>query len=386
MRYGGPIRCVHGLSAALVRRGHEVHVCTTTIDGPDNFSAPTDRAVLLDGVSVHYFETGRLRRLHGAPAMRGFLRKETGGFDVAHLNISYVWPNWVAAREAQRAGTPYLMAPHGCLVDDLIRRRSRWIKSAWIQLVERPSLAHAAALHVCSELEAVEFRKLGLPQPEVCCVPNGVERPQQYAPLQDGPYAALPRPYALYLGRINWKKGLDRLVAAWPRVHGLHLVIAGTDEDGLEQQLKAQTRQLGIDSRVHFIGAVDDAHKWAVYENAEMFVLPSYSENFGIVVAEAMAVGCPVVVSPDVGLSQLVQSSGAGIVTDCEPGKLADAIVGLHADAEGRRRMRACGQRVAEQQLSWDSIAAQMEAVYLKLAGERRKDSPHAHLPVRGSA
>jgi glycosyltransferase involved in cell wall biosynthesis len=127
-----------------------------------------------------------------------------------------------------------------------------------------------------------------------------------------------------------------------------------------------------VDGRIRFIGMVSDDHKWALYENAAVFVLPSYSENFGNVVAEAMAMGCPVVVTPQVGLASLVRESGAGVVVDGDPKILAEAIRALLHDAARRRLMGERGRFTARQRLSWTSVAEQMESLY---QGLRRKST-----------
>jgi glycosyltransferase involved in cell wall biosynthesis len=171
----------------------------------------------------------------------------------------------------------------------------------------------------------------------------------------------------LFLSRISWKKGLDRLLQAWTEVPDLALVIAGYDDEGYQAKLEDIARTLGIADRVHFVGPASDDHKWALYEAAEMFVLPSYNENFGNVVAEAMAMACPVVISPDIGIADLVRESRAGIVTDCEPAPLAEAIRSLHANPARRAEMGMRGHAAAIDHLSWGAVAAEMEAVYHRL-------------------
>jgi glycosyltransferase involved in cell wall biosynthesis len=365
VRYGGPIRSVHGLAAALSRRGHDVHVYTTNVDGPDNLDVPTDRPVLLDGVSVHYFRVPALRRLYWAPALAARMRSVVHEFDVVHLHSVFLWPTWIAARIAAAAGLPYVMTPHGMLGREVIRRKSRWIKRAWIRLIERRSLARAAAVHVTAEVEAVELRALALPFRELVLIPIGLELPLQHSPLTAGPFASLPARYALFLSRINWKKGLDRLLQAWVHVHELPLVIAGNDEEGYQPKLEALARKLGISDRVLFVGPVSNEHKWALFERADVFLLPSYSENFGIVVAEAMAMGCPVIVTPDVGAGELVREADAGVITSNEPAQLADAVRRLLANREARRRLGQNGLVFARERLSWDNIAATTQALYL---------------------
>jgi glycosyltransferase involved in cell wall biosynthesis len=214
VRYGGPIRSVHGLSVALTARGHSVHVYTTSIDGASDLDVPLDVPVDLDGVTIRYFPVPALRRLCWAPALGNRLRQTIDEFDVVHLHSVFLWPTWAAARAASRAGVPYVTAPRGMLVRDIIHQKNRMIKTLWINLIERATIARAASVHVTAELEAAELRALRLQLPEIDCIPNGVDIPAEHAPLSAGPFAHLPVSYALFVGRICWKKGLDRLVTA----------------------------------------------------------------------------------------------------------------------------------------------------------------------------
>jgi glycosyltransferase involved in cell wall biosynthesis len=306
-----------------------------------------------------------MRRLCWSPSFGEHVRNTIRDFDVAHLHSVFLWPTAAAARAAIHAGVPYVVAPRGMLVRDIIDQKNRLIKTLWIRFVERTNLANAARVHITAELEGAELRALGLPLPRMSCIPNGVEWPARPLPLSAGPFADLPERYALFLSRICWKKGLDRLLRAWQSVPDIPLMIAGNDEEGYRAELETLARSMGIAARVRFIGPVSDTHKWALYAHAELFVLPSYSENFGNVVAEAMAMGCPVVVSPEVGISALVTSSGAGVVTDCAPAELAAVMTRLLSDRSRRHEMGRRGVEVVRTRLSWDAVAAQMEAVYL---------------------
>src|SRR6202034_1890087 len=160
-RHGGPVAAVHGLCKALARRGHEVTVFSTDVHGAGTLDVPRCRPVAVDGVTVWYFPVGFPRRLYRSPAMGAALRR-VAAFDLAHLHSVFLWPTAAAARAAKRAGVPYLVAPRGMLVGELLRRRGRLRKELWIRLVERRTLERASALHVTSDLEAEEIRRLGL--------------------------------------------------------------------------------------------------------------------------------------------------------------------------------------------------------------------------------
>ncbi|HVS00995.1 MAG TPA: glycosyltransferase [Thermoanaerobaculia bacterium] len=363
-RHGGPIRAVHGLCKALARRGHEVTVFTTDVD--TNGAVPLERPVRLDGVEVWYFPVRSPRRLYRSPAMGRALASRLQGFDLVHLHSVFLWPTSAAAWTAERAGVPYLLAPRGMLVPDLLKRRGRLRKTLWLRLVERRTIARAAGLHVTADLEAEEAARLGLPLPEVFVVPNGVapEPLRKGAQLSPAVREVLDRgPFLLFLGRVSWKKGLDRLIPAMAHVPGASLAIAGNDDEEYRPKLE---RLFGVSDRVVFLGAVDGDDKAALLHRAAALVLPSYSENFGNSVLEAMAAGRPVVVTPEVGLAPVVREAGAGIVVEGDPDRLGPALRDLladpHLDEMGRR-----GAAEAERRFGWDAIAEKMEETYRRL-------------------
>jgi len=364
VRYGGPIRSVHGLASALVRRGHHVEVFTTDMDGPRDLDVPHDRSVDLDGVQVSYFPVPALRRLWWSPAMQRALRARVAQFDVVHLHGVFAWPTQAAATAAERARVPYLLAPRGMLVPELIAGRSRWIKTAWIGMFDRRVLRNSAGLHATSDVEIADVGRLALRYPRAYLVGNGIDVPRDFASLAAGPFANIPRPYALFLSRISWKKGIDRLIDAWKDVADLPLVIGGNDYEGLVPKLSALAERAGVRHRLHFVGEVSDAHKWALYANANMFLLPSYSENFGNVVAEAMSMTCPVLVTPEVGLARLVEESGSGLIVPGEPRKIAAAINRLQSDPALRLTLGRRGAATVERVLSWNALVPRMEAAY----------------------
>lgn len=368
MRYGGPIYSVHGLCRALTQRGHDVQVFTTNVDGPGVSEVPLDRAVSLDGVAVHYFPAGLGRRLYRSPAMGRALKGRCKSFDILHLHSVFLWPTMAAAGAARKCSVPYVVTPRGMLVPELIARKNRYLKSAWIRLFERRTLGRAAAVHLTSQIEADDVGRLGLSCRRCAIIPNGLELAElAYSPSADDLVwvQSLRKPFALYLGRINWKKGLDRLIAAMRFVNNLDLVIAGNDEEGYRDKLTALANEYGVASKIKFIGHVSGTRKQALFCHAQMLLLPSYSENFGMVVLEAMAVGCPVIVTRGVGLAEVVRTSGAGLVVEGDPPALASAIRALEDDEARRMEMGKAGQRIATEQFSWASLAAEMENLYL---------------------
>lgn len=368
-RHGGPILAVHGLCRALAARGHAVTVLTTDVHGEGRLEVPLGRPVDVDGVKVRYFPV-RSRRLYFSPSLGTAAREEMGRCDVVHLHSVFLWPTSAAARAAKRAGVPYVVSPRGMLVPELMRRQGRWRKLAWMLLAERRTLERAAVLHATSELEAADAGRLKLHLPPVLVIPNGVD-PNPWdgeeATLSPAVRAMLSGgPFVLFLGRLSWKKGLDRLIRAMAQVPGLALAVAGNDEEDLTADLEGLARECDISGRTVFLGPVLGADKAALLHRTLALVLPSLSENFGNVVLEAWAAGRPVVVTPEVGLAAAVRETGAGLVAMAD--HLDESLRTLLENPEAACEMGRKGACVAAERFDWGAIAAEMEAAYMKLA------------------
>ncbi len=366
-RHGGPIRAVHGLARALVARGHQVGVFTTNVHGRGTLNVPVSAPVILDGVAVRYFPVSFPRRLYRAPAMAAALRECVAGYDIVHLHSLFLWPTRAAARAAERCRVPYLVSPRGMLVRDLVARRGWLRKTLWLRLCEERTLSRAAAVVVTSAMEAQEARAFGLALPRLVEIPNGIDPSElsqhRDAPVPDAVARTLARqPLLLCLGRLSWKKGLDRLISILPMLPGATLALAGNDDENLTPRLRDVAAKAGVAHRVVFLGPVSGAGKESLLRNATALVLPSLSENFGNVVLEAMACGCPAVVTPEVGLAPVLEASGAGVVTPAEA--LGATLVTLLADAPRLAAMRVAGPRRVAESFTWDRVAASMEGLY----------------------
>jgi glycosyltransferase involved in cell wall biosynthesis len=374
VRYGGPIWSVHGLTSALAAQGHDVHVYTTNVDGKGVSSVPLDRPSRLDGVTIWYFATSWGRRLYRSPGMGQALGLNVASFDIVHLHSVFLWPTSVAARAARSASVPYVLSPRGMLVEDLVRRRSLLAKRAWISLFERRNIEEAAAVHLTSEIEASGLTALGFRCARLAVVANGVELPGGELPNVNTSIAStdgVRRPYVLFLGRLNWKKGLDRLIPAMEHIKNVDLLIAGNDEENYGPELEALARRCGVIDRVRFLGPVHGERKWALLSSAKILALPSYSENFGNVVLEAMAAGCAVIVTPEVGLASVVHEVGCGVVASGDPENLGLEIKRLLDDHERRQFMGRVGRQTVEAKYSWNIIGKQMLDVYNRVLADR---------------
>jgi len=375
VRYGGPIYSVHALCQGLSAIGHRVHVFTTSVDGPKDSDVPYDRPVDIDGVRVHYCRSSWLRRLYYSADLAVQLRLAVGQFDVVHLHSVFLYPTVVGARSSVRAGIPYVLSPRGMLVRDLIRRRSTVTKRAWIRFVERANLERAARIHLTSEEERVALIDLGLNLAPTAIIPNGVDAPFDFSRDELSPdvRALVAEGFdVLSFGRISWKKGLDRLIQAMVQLPNVITLIAGNDDDGLSAKLRIAAEVSGVGDRVRFLPRqISGADKEALFAAARAFALPSLSENFGNVVAEAMIRGLPVVVTERVGAAEIVEASGGGLVARNGPEDFAVALAGLLGSKEQLAAIGAKGAAYARERLTWNGIARCFEDLYTEIAEQR---------------
>ncbi|MFZ0050296.1 MAG: glycosyltransferase [Desulfobaccales bacterium] len=373
-RYGGPPKACVEMARAVARLGHEVKIYTTNQDGPGELAVPLGRALIQDGVEIRYYPI-QPPRFWGtswplARALAGGIREA----DLVHIHSLYLFHDLVAGHYCRSYGVPYLIQPHGAL-DPFIYRRHRLRKTVLEILFNDRNIRRAAA----ALFATAEERELA--KPYTFNTPGEVVA---YG-LDFSAYQALPPPGAfrerfpgtggkeiiLFLGRINFKKGLDLLVQALARVvrkrRDVHLVVAGPDDDGWGARVKGWLQQEGIADCATFTGMLVGEEKLAALRDARMFVLPSYSESFGIAVIEAMACGLPVVISDRVNIWREVEAAGAGLVTPCEAGQTATAILELLDNPELAGRLGQNGIKLVREQFQWTTVAITLEKTYKKI-------------------
>ena len=296
--------------------------------------------------------------------MRRWLQAHVAEFDVVHLHSVFLFPTNMAARLCLAAGIPYVIAPRGMLVPELISGKRRFLKTAWIRLIERRTLLKAACFHATSSLELSDAYRLGVPVQNPCVIENGVALPDQ----RDWP-APLSAPYVLYLGRLSWKKNLDLLIEACGLLTNVHLVLAGApDQDSVMGDLQMLVASCNSQSRVTFLGELKGDEKWAWIQHARIVALVSKNENFGNAAAEALCFGTPVVLSNGVGLAAATAAAGAGWVCDATVEAIRSAIAAAFYDPKEAKKRGRRGQEWAERSLAWHAAALRTMAIYQSFA------------------
>jgi glycosyltransferase involved in cell wall biosynthesis len=260
------------------------------------------------------------------------------------------------------------------MLSDYTLERHAWMKKLYWQLLERRNVCSAAGIHVTSEQECEEARRM-CPNVSTFVIPNGVDEGAFTWPIDRlrlrtlCNVAGTERPMVLYLSRLHPKKGIiDRLLPAIASLRfPCFLAIAGSEDvlaRGYRNEIVVAIERHSIQDRVAFLGSVIGDDRWPLFDGADVFVLPSHSENFGIVVAEAMARGCPVVVTDAVQSSPHVAAAGAGEVIAGDVGSLARALERVLGDRDLQRAYGEAGRRYAAQNFRWDRIAGKVGQMY----------------------
>lgn len=356
---GGPSRSVQGLVAGLNSAGVDTWLMTLR-----HGDVPW-----VDGVS--HFENGR-------PFENVLLKVKP---DIVHLHGLWCLELHRCAIICRRWGVPYIIAPRGML--EAWSLQQKWLKkriARW--LYQDKDLKCASALHATAESEAGQFRKLGFKNP-IIVSPNGVNVPKNFEPRN----TQNTRKRVLFVSRMHPKKGVMELVEAWGQVVSggvgewrswnveLVYTVSGELEKEYEAKVKARVKGLGLEDQFIFTGALNDDEKWEAYARADLFVLPTYSENFGIVVAEALWAGVPVITTKGTPWQELETWKCGKWIDLPEEGSnpadwptLVSALEGvmLMSDDE-RQKMGERGRKLVEEKYTWNACVMKMKEGYLML-------------------
>ncbi|MCP9451546.1 MAG: glycosyltransferase [Nitrospira sp.] len=349
---GGLSYSVVRLCESLIKQGHDITL--SVLNDPPRLSYPHFVRAFPMGIGP--------RKLGRSPAMARWLAREGSSrtVDILHSHSMWMMPNVYPGIVARRYRIPLIVSPRGTLSSWAMASGS-FVKRFFWPLVQRPAISAAACFHATAESEYEDIRRLGFRQP-VAIIPNGIDIPEPI-PKREQPLRTL-----LFLSRIHPKKGLDLLLPAWQAVQdhfpAWRLVIAGPrDSDGYLEKMQALAAQLEL-KRLEFIGEVKGAQKWETYSQADLFVLPTYSENFGNVVAEALASGIPAIVSKGAPWAGLVEKR-AGWWIDIGVAPLVSCLMqALALSSDQLSEMGQRGRRWMQEEFSWDCLGHRMTRTY----------------------
>lgn len=365
---GGPARTVSSLCESLGMLGSSVEIFTQNYSSEDTNIIP--QSSFLQTTFVPAINIPKLRLTY-APSFRTMLANRCQQTEVRLIHDHGLWlpTNHAAASAARRLNIPLIVSPRGMLEPWALQYKAWKKRIAW-KLYQHKDLLSACTLHATSEREAENFRQMGFEQP-IAMIPNGIHLPAWNDPVK----TRTETHTALFLGRIHPVKGLSELVRAWQlaRPKGWRMVIAGPDEGGHKKEVESAIHQAGLQDIFQFAGAVEGEAKTSLYRSADLFILPTFTENFGIVVAEALACGVPVITTKGAPWEGLItHRCGWWIDIGAEP--LAAAIrEAITLSDDERQKMGKLGRVFVEKNFGWTQIAEQMLSVYQRILGQGEK-------------
>jgi glycosyltransferase involved in cell wall biosynthesis len=381
-KHGGPTYAIKAIAKASQQIGMQVLVATTDDDGDDSrLDVPLGRPVEREGVTYLFF------RRNFVPYKISFglwhwLNKHARDFDIIHIHALFSFSTMVAARIARRRGIPYVVRPLGVLNRWGLENRRPFLKRLSLAFVELPILRRAAAVHYTTKSEQRQaelvVHRPGVGYATVIPLPVRVE-------LRNGEtkrsnfFAKFPtakdKRVILFLSRIHPKKGIELLLNAFKGVRvqrdDVILVVAGDGDPRYVSELRQRAAEMNLSESIIWTGFLDGEDKWEAFHAADIFVLPSYSENFGIVVAEAMTCSIPVIVTEGVGLAEDIAAANAGIVTKASAQEIAHVLVELLDDHDKQCTLAKNGRQFAEAQFSPASVALLLQSLYHMIVTNR---------------
>lgn len=376
--HGGPSVALETMTRALAGAGVEVHVATTDDDGATALQVPLDTPVTRENVTYRFFRRQTRFYKFSFPLAR-WLARNAKQYDVVHIHALFSFATLPAAVYAAREHVPYIVRPLGTLNRVGLEHYHRLLKRVSFSLIEKRILERAAGLHFTSELERAQACRVGIKQPGVV-IPIGVALENDTHVVRgtwlenDAPQF-LGRTIFLFLGRVDPIKGFDVLLPAFAKLRAQDasaaLVIAGEGPAEYVNTLRTECARLEIENAVLFAGYTQGDAKRALLRDADVFVLPSRSENQGVAVVEAMGAGLPVLVTPEVGIARDIVRCGAGQMASTSD-SFAHAMLELAGDKARRVEMGARGKKLAAEKFSVEGMTKALLEMYATVLREAR--------------
>jgi glycosyltransferase involved in cell wall biosynthesis len=365
---GGPSKAIAQMEQALSALGVEITTATTDDDGKGRHLDAAARAARLPpGVTRHYFPKQTDAYKVSLPLF-SWLRANVRTFDLVHVHALFSFAPVAAAWIARGAGVPYIIRPLGVLNRYGMEQRRSGPKALSMRLVENHLLRDAAAVQFTAEQERAEAELLGVPM-RGRVVPLGIE---PSSPADASAFAAAfpgqGGPRLLFLSRVDRKKNIEALLGAVAhcraRFPGLTLAVCGDGDAAYIAELKSLAQGLGIAGAVHWTGHVSGALKASAFAASDLFVLPSYSENFGIAAVEALCAGLPCVLGEGVAVSSRIAQAQAGLAVAPTAEAVSAAIDALLGDPDALRGAGANARALALSDYSLEAMGRGLLAMY----------------------
>lgn len=355
-RYGGPIYAIKRLNE-LLAYDHNVSVGTTSVDGP---SSTPFHFKTTNNVDIYYCHSYNRFNLYGSSELKKIIFNLAQNSDVIHAQSIFTKPLNYAFQASLKYNKPLIVSPRGMLSKYLFHLKAPIKKYLWYYLEGAKILRHASIIHVTSAIERSDAIRFGLEPNKISIIPNGVDIPSE-CPRQ----SLVETPYILFLGRLSWKKRIDKLLSIlYYLPTSIRLVVAGPAEHDTYSRLYKKAVKLHILDRVLFVPFVSGEQKHSLLANAKILVLPSAHENFGNVILEAWALSTPVAVTSTVGLADYVSQYRAGIILNGNIVCMAKQLNHVLYNDPLRLEMGQNGYKLASTRFTWPSVVNKTSQLY----------------------
>ncbi len=380
---GGPSQAVLDMVKALRANNLDVEIATTNDNGDGLLDVPLQKCIEYQQVPVWFFHrfspTIKAAREYAFSwQLTVWLWHNISRYDILHIHALFSYASTTAMAIARLKNVPYIVMPHGLLCEWSLQQSARK-KQIYLSLIEKANLNHSQTIHLTSQQEQQEVSQLGLSTPSFV-LPLGLSPPNVIPDARHRlrQYLNIPtdEPVILFLSRLHPKKGLDYLIPALGKLthHRFTFVIAGSGSKEYEAEIESLLVSNGIRDRTHFAGFVEGETKNIFTQGSDLFALTSHSENFAVVVLEALAAGIPVLVTPGVALACVVAQQQLGYVPEMDVLAIASALDHyLSHPQEAKGRGDRARQFILEK-YTWEKIASQMQQVYTDIL--QRKPIP----------
>ncbi len=361
--HGGSAEAPYQLSKELAKRGHQVTIYT------GDYKLRWDYLDSMPGVTVYSFKTWSSRaKFYVTPGIVRKVKKEIQYFDVVHLHNYRTFQNIAVHYYAKKHNIPFVLQAHGSLPRIISKQN---LKQLYDNLCGYRLLKDTSKVIAVTQVEAEQYKNMGVSEDKIEIIPHGIASAEFVNLPRRG---AFRKKYSLsdsekvilYLGRIDKTKGFDLLCKTFAdlskSLNGIKLVIVGPD-DGYLSSLKKLIKDLKIRDKVLFTGPLYGQEKLSAYIDADVYVLPSIYEIFGITVLEACACGTPVIVTDRCGIADVIGRE-AGLVVPYDKEQLQGALLKMLGDEKLRLKFGEKGKSLVNERFNWEKIAERVEGVY----------------------
>ncbi len=388
---GGPSHAALGMVKALRKSGIDAEIATTNDNGFDLLDVPLYQRTEYDGAPVWFLPrfSPPLKEFIFSTALTRWLWQHISDYDIIHTHYLFSYPSTCAGLIARCQEIPYVVSTIGQLTPWALAQ-SRLKKQIYTSLIERHNLNRAAAIHCTSNNEAKDVVNFEVKAP-IFTIPLGVNQgtnlPNAKQQLRHT-YSLSPRTaIILLLARIHPVKRPDLLLRALNRLvthnNDFHLILAGSGETEYVNYLKNLVASLGLTSRISFPGFVNGTDKELLLKGSDIFVLPSFTENFGVAIAEAMAAGLPVIITPGVQIAPEIAQAKAGLVVEGESDTLSEAIAKLLTSPNLRYQLGENGKKLVSSRYSWSAISQNLASIYTAIIEGKKLPEYNSKLSYR---